>query len=57
VSLTWTDLVVRGDGTIVELQDAISTRDEIKAFFKLFKDWRMVALLYIYPPLSLCGQG
>jgi hypothetical protein len=38
-------LVVRGDGTVVELEDSIGPKEEFKAFLALFKDWRMVALL------------
>jgi hypothetical protein len=39
------DLVVRGDGTIPLLEDAISPAQEFKEFVQQFKDWRMLALL------------
>jgi len=42
------DLVVRGDGTLVEIQSALGPREEFHQFIKLFKDWRMLALLYVF---------
>jgi hypothetical protein len=40
------DLIVRGDGTVPLLEDAISPKQEFKELGKLFfKDWRMIALL------------
>lgn len=37
--------VVRNDGTLVELQAALSPREELKHFIMLFKDIRVVALV------------
>ncbi|CAG8960842.1 hypothetical protein HYFRA_00002379 [Hymenoscyphus fraxineus] len=48
----YTDLVVRGDNTIVELEDAISPQAEFREFGKLFKDWRMIALF----PMFFCSN-
>lgn len=39
-------LVVRNDGTLVELEDSITPAREIKEFVKLFKDIRV---LYLFP--------
>ncbi|RXK39236.1 hypothetical protein M231_03456 [Tremella mesenterica] len=41
-------LVVRDDGTLVELHQAISPRAEFHAFILLFKDWRMIALFPMF---------
>jgi len=41
-------LVVRGDGTIPLLEDAISPKHEFKELVKLFKDWRMLALFPMF---------
>ena len=41
-------MVVRGDGTLVELEASITPREEAKAFFNMFKDWRMIALLPMF---------
>lgn len=40
--------VVRGDGTVVELEDAISPRQEFAELWKLMRDWRMIALLPMF---------
>lgn len=37
-------LVVRGDGTIVELEASLSPKREFQEFVQMFKDWRMLAL-------------
>lgn len=37
-------LVVRGDGSIVELHASLSPKEELHQFIKVFKDWRMVVL-------------
>jgi MFS family permease len=42
------NLVVRGDGTVVELQDAISPAQEFKELWHLLKDWRMIALFPMF---------
>ena len=39
------DLVVRGDGTIPLLEDAIGPVKELKELVQLLKDWRLLALL------------
>lgn len=39
------DLVVRDDGTVVKIEKALGPKEEIQQFAKLFKDWRMLALL------------
>ncbi|WVQ82739.1 hypothetical protein IAT38_004871 [Cryptococcus sp. DSM 104549] len=41
-------LVVRGDGTIVKLEDAITPRVEFQHFLKMFKDWRMLLLFPMF---------
>ncbi|KAK8866109.1 hypothetical protein IAR55_001260 [Kwoniella newhampshirensis] len=41
-------LVVRGDGTVVELQAALGPKDEIAQFVKMFKDWRMLCLFPMF---------
>ncbi|KND87114.1 hypothetical protein TOPH_08229 [Tolypocladium ophioglossoides CBS 100239] len=41
-------LVVRGDGTIVELQRSLSPKQEFKEFIQMFKDWRMLALFPMF---------
>lgn len=38
------DLVVRGDGTIVELESSVTPRQELSEFINMFEDWRMLAL-------------
>ncbi|RKU47934.1 hypothetical protein DL546_009405 [Coniochaeta pulveracea] len=40
--------VVRGDGTLVELESHISPREEFRAFVAMFKDWRMLALFPMF---------
>lgn len=37
------DLVIRNDGTLVELASAITPKEEFKAIIALFKDWRVLA--------------
>jgi hypothetical protein len=39
------DLVVRGDGTVVEVQKALGPGEEFKQSFRLLKDWRLLMLL------------
>jgi hypothetical protein len=41
-------LVVRGDGTIVELQASLTPKQEFKEFIQMFKDWRMLALFPMF---------
>ncbi|KGB79054.1 hypothetical protein I307_02859 [Cryptococcus deuterogattii 99/473] len=41
-------LVVRGDGTIVKLDDAITPKEEARHFLKMFKDWRMLLLFPMF---------
>ncbi|ORX37399.1 putative DUF895 domain membrane protein [Kockovaella imperatae] len=40
--------VVRGDGTVVEIQKALSPREEFKGYAMLCKDWRMLALFPMF---------
>ena len=40
--------VIRNDGTIVELQKALSPKEEFKQFALLCKDWRMLALFPMF---------
>lgn len=40
--------VVRGDGTVVELEDAIPPRREFQELWLLCKDWRMIALFPMF---------
>lgn len=40
--------VIRGDGTVVELEDAISPMREFKELTALMKDWRMWALFPMF---------
>ncbi|KAJ9642215.1 hypothetical protein H2204_002584 [Knufia peltigerae] len=41
-------LVVRGDGTVPLLEDAIGPRQEFHEFVQLFKDYRLLALLPMF---------
>lgn len=41
-------LVVRGDGTLVELEASITPREEARAFLGMFRDWRMLALFPMF---------
>ena len=41
-------LVVRGDGTVVELEAAITPKEEFKAVWALLRDWRMIALFPMF---------
>ncbi|MBE3041468.1 MFS transporter, partial [Candidatus Bathyarchaeota archaeon] len=36
--------VIRGDGTLVEIEAAISPMTEFREFLKMLRDWRMLAL-------------
>lgn len=45
VTYRFLDLVVRGDGTVPLLEDAIGPRQEFQEFVQLFKDYRLLALL------------
>ena len=36
--------IVRPDGSLVKVQEVSSPREELRSFFGLFKDWRMLAL-------------
>lgn len=40
--------VVRADGTLVELLPSITVAVELREFAKLFRDWRMIALLPLF---------
>jgi hypothetical protein len=41
-------LVVRDDGTVVEVQKSLGPREEFRQFTQLFKDWRMIALFPMF---------
>ncbi|PNY26827.1 Uncharacterized protein TCAP_03236 [Tolypocladium capitatum] len=41
-------LVIRGDGSIVELQVSPSPKQEFRNFIQMFKDWRMLALFPMF---------
>ncbi|KAL2293472.1 hypothetical protein FJTKL_05372 [Diaporthe vaccinii] len=41
-------LVVRGDGTVVEIEAAITPKEEFKAVWALLRDWRMIALFPMF---------
>ncbi|BEJ15812.1 hypothetical protein CspHIS471_0504170 [Cutaneotrichosporon sp. HIS471] len=40
--------IVREDGTLVELEATLSVKEEIREFFRQFKDWRMLALFPMF---------
>lgn len=40
--------VVRGDGTLVELQSSLKMKEELSAFAQQFKDWRMLLLFPMF---------
>lgn len=52
VATTWLLLppnrVVRSDGTLVKLEVASHPKDELKNFYKVMKDWRMIALIPMF---------
>lgn len=48
------EYVVRGDGTLVEIEASISPRQEFSEFLKLFKDWRMLALFPMFFSSNYC---
>lgn len=48
------EYVVRGDGTLVEIEAAISPKQEFREFLKLFKDWRMLALFPMFFSSNYC---
>lgn len=41
-------LVVRGDGTVVEIEAAITPKQEFKEVWALLRDWRMIALFPMF---------
>lgn len=41
-------LVVRGDGTVVKIEAAITPKQEFKEMWALLKDWRMIALFPMF---------
>jgi MFS family permease len=41
-------LVVRGDGSVPKIEDAISAKQEFKELIQLAKDWRMIALFPMF---------
>lgn len=42
------EVVVRGDGTIVKLPESLTPKQEFMEFFRMFKDWRMIALFPMF---------
>jgi len=52
IASTWLLLppnrVIRGDGTLVKVEAASNTKDEIRALFQTMKDWRMLALMPMF---------
>lgn len=45
-------LVVRGDGTLVEVEASLTPKEEFREFVEMFKDWRMLALF----PMFFCSN-
>lgn len=54
MKLTIADQVVRGDGTIVEIQAAAGPKEELRAFFAQFKDIRMLLLFPMFFSSNYC---
>jgi hypothetical protein len=52
--LTLLDQVIRGDGTIVELERAIGPKQEFKEFLYMFKDIRMLLLFPMFFSSNYC---
>lgn len=52
IAISWLvlppDAVVRGDGTLVEVEASLTPRQEFAEFVQLFKDWRMLALFPMF---------
>lgn len=48
------DQVVRGDGTMVEIQAALGPKEEFRAFFSQFKDIRMLLLFPMFFSSNYC---
>lgn len=48
------DLVVRGDGSVPLVEDAIGPKEEFKELAKIFKDWRMIALFPMFFSSNYC---
>lgn len=52
IAISWLVLpprsVVRGDGTIVKISESLTPKQEAKEFFRMFKDWRMIALFPMF---------
>lgn len=42
------EAVVRGDGTLVELEASLTPKEALHQFIQMFKDWRMVALFPMF---------
>jgi len=54
LKLTNSDQVIRGDGTIVELERAIGPKQEFKEFLYMFKDIRMLLLFPMFFSSNYC---
>ncbi|KAF8335875.1 MFS general substrate transporter [Cantharellus anzutake] len=56
VACTWLllppNMIVRGDGSVVQVQSASNPKQEVTNFLNLLKDWRMLALL----PMSFASN-
>ena len=48
------DQVIRGDGTVVELERAIGPTQEFKEFLYMFKDIRMLLLFPMFFSSNYC---
>jgi len=48
------DQVIRGDGTVVELERAIGPKQEFKEFLYMFKDIRMLLLFPMFFSSNYC---
>lgn len=48
------EYVVRGDGTLVEIEASISPKQEFKEFLKLFRSWQMLALFPMFFSSNYC---
>lgn len=51
------DQVVRGDGTIVEIEAALGPKRELKEFFAQFKDIRMLLLFPMFFSSNYCESA
>lgn len=49
IAISWLVLpphaIIRGDGTVVEMEASLAPKQELREFVQMLKDWRMLALL------------